>query len=402
MSLPYMPTLTPDEESVVKNKPLEEPSELEHTNEAIHEKPAQDSTPSLGPSYDEQTDSAESATSSPMEYPSPTGQSREDDLDFAQATEADVEAIAANGNDKARAIILEASTVCAGNDKQYPSLEGQTANPSFATGAKPPPSQKSKKSARSSSMTVKTLSVADIPADCAPVGNVIEAGQESTGRWTKEEHEAFLIGLKLHGKEWKKVAARVKTRTVVQTRTHAQKYFQKLQKAVTSGEIDLVEISMFDVGESISSNVAAAEASGGGGVAAKGAAKGRGSVRRTKKEPGTGDMEFPTLPQLTESPKLPSAVMEHPPESKRTDAIPTGALGTDRFGTVITMNTCPSLAVKIGIPTPDQLWRTAIPPPSPAACGKRKLAELAVAQMLAGAMKSSSGKAAEETSRKER
>ena len=59
---------------------------------------------------------------------------------------------------------------------------------------------------------------------------LVETGQEHTGRWTKEEHDAFLVGLKIHGKEWKKVAACVKTRTVVQTRTHAQKYFQKLQK----------------------------------------------------------------------------------------------------------------------------------------------------------------------------
>ena len=36
----------------------------------------------------------------------------------------------------------------------------------------------------------------------------------------------------MYGKEWKKVAARVKTRTVVQTRTHAQKYFQKLQRVM--------------------------------------------------------------------------------------------------------------------------------------------------------------------------
>ena len=66
----------------------------------------------------------------------------------------------------------------------------------------------------------------------APLGNVVESGQEHTGRWTKEEHEAFLSGLQTYGKEWKKVAARVKTRTVVQTRTHAQKYFQKLQKVL--------------------------------------------------------------------------------------------------------------------------------------------------------------------------
>lgn len=41
---------------------------------------------------------------------------------------------------------------------------------------------------------------------------------QSTGRWTKEEHNAFLSGLQMFGKEWKKVASRVGTRTVVQTR----------------------------------------------------------------------------------------------------------------------------------------------------------------------------------------
>lgn len=65
-----------------------------------------------------------------------------------------------------------------------------------------------------------------------PIGKVVETGQEHTGRWTKEEHDAFLTALQLYGKEWKKVAARVKTRTVVQTRTHAQKYFQKLQRVM--------------------------------------------------------------------------------------------------------------------------------------------------------------------------
>ena len=66
----------------------------------------------------------------------------------------------------------------------------------------------------------------------APLGKVVETGHEHTGRWTKEEHDAFLTALQLYGKEWKKVAARVKTRTVVQTRTHAQKYFQKLQRVM--------------------------------------------------------------------------------------------------------------------------------------------------------------------------
>ena len=29
--------------------------------------------------------------------------------------------------------------------------------------------------------------------------------QPTSGRWTKQEHEAFLVGLKLYGREWKKV-----------------------------------------------------------------------------------------------------------------------------------------------------------------------------------------------------
>ena len=50
------------------------------------------------------------------------------------------------------------------------------------------------------------------------------------GRWTKEEHNLFLEGLRLHGKEWKSIADMIPTRTVVQIRTHAQKYFQKVAK----------------------------------------------------------------------------------------------------------------------------------------------------------------------------
>lgn len=53
---------------------------------------------------------------------------------------------------------------------------------------------------------------------------------ENTGRWTKEEHATFIEGLNKHGKEWKKIANMIETRTVVQIRTHAQKYFQKIAK----------------------------------------------------------------------------------------------------------------------------------------------------------------------------
>jgi len=65
---------------------------------------------------------------------------------------------------------------------------------------------------------------------------------ENTGRWTADEHRLFLQGLEQHGKGWKKIASLIKSRTVVQIRTHAQKYFQKLAKARQNGEEG--EISM--------------------------------------------------------------------------------------------------------------------------------------------------------------
>jgi SHAQKYF class myb-like DNA-binding protein len=56
------------------------------------------------------------------------------------------------------------------------------------------------------------------------------------GRWTREEHAVFLHGLELHGKEWKKIADMISSRSVVQIRTHAQKYFQKVAKT-TGGPV---------------------------------------------------------------------------------------------------------------------------------------------------------------------
>mmetsp|Transcript_69801 Transcript_69801/g.137241 ORF Transcript_69801/g.137241 Transcript_69801/m.137241 type:complete len:231 (+) Transcript_69801:72-764(+) len=56
-----------------------------------------------------------------------------------------------------------------------------------------------------------------------------------TGRWTREEHQAFLAGLRLHGREWKQVAQSIKTRTSSQIRSHAQKYFAKGTKDRAEG-----------------------------------------------------------------------------------------------------------------------------------------------------------------------
>jgi hypothetical protein len=42
--------------------------------------------------------------------------------------------------------------------------------------------------------------------------------------------------LEIHGKAWKKIEGIIKTRTVVQIRTHAQKYFLKMSKAKQHGD----------------------------------------------------------------------------------------------------------------------------------------------------------------------
>lgn len=55
------------------------------------------------------------------------------------------------------------------------------------------------------------------------------------GRWSDGEHSVFLEGLELHGKQWKTIAGMIGTRSVVQVRTHAQKYFQKLERKTKSG-----------------------------------------------------------------------------------------------------------------------------------------------------------------------
>ncbi|KAK8806958.1 hypothetical protein WA158_003717 [Blastocystis sp. Blastoise] len=59
----------------------------------------------------------------------------------------------------------------------------------------------------------------------------LKSGKENQGRWTKEEHELFLKGLEKYGKDWKKIAGCIESRTIVQVRTHAQKYLQKLDSA---------------------------------------------------------------------------------------------------------------------------------------------------------------------------
>ncbi|CAM9115396.1 unnamed protein product [Ectocarpus sp. 13 AM-2016] len=53
----------------------------------------------------------------------------------------------------------------------------------------------------------------------------------ATGRWTKKEHDDFIVGLEACGKDWIEISCRfVFSRTATQIRTHAQKYFTKVNR----------------------------------------------------------------------------------------------------------------------------------------------------------------------------
>jgi SHAQKYF class myb-like DNA-binding protein len=231
--------------------------------------------------------------------------------------------------------------------------------------------------------------------DPSTPGRVVETGQEHTGRWTREEHSAFLSALKAYGKEWKKVAAKVKTRTVVQTRTHAQKYFQKLQKAGLGNDPErLASVEM--------------------GVDAKKASAQRRKKAAAPKPPQRIQSTASThaaahvMTNLSSArmsaPSIPSAYTQptaYSSSSSASASVPSFA--THGFSTATTSNNhndqpllppqAPPSYPRSGgffggfglsIVAPQDSARSKFPEPSPAACGKRKLEELAAAQMLAG------------------
>lgn len=73
-----------------------------------------------------------------------------------------------------------------------------------------------------------------VPSTAALTGG----GSNNSGRWTNVEHARFLKGLGVYGEKyvtnakfnWREMAQFVRTRDPVQVRTHAQKYFIKLNK----------------------------------------------------------------------------------------------------------------------------------------------------------------------------
>lgn len=90
----------------------------------------------------------------------------------------------------------------------------------------------SSRSATSKETSENSMSIESLVPDKMPRKRrspQLKSGQTS-GRWTQQEHQAFLEGLRECGREWKKVAMRIPTRTSAQIRSHAQKYFSKIQR----------------------------------------------------------------------------------------------------------------------------------------------------------------------------
>ncbi|XP_048608580.1 protein LHY-like isoform X2 [Brassica napus] len=63
-------------------------------------------------------------------------------------------------------------------------------------------------------------------------------------RWTEDEHDRFLEALRLYGRAWLRIQEHIGTKTAVQIRSHAQKFFTKLEKEAEAKGIKALDIEI--------------------------------------------------------------------------------------------------------------------------------------------------------------
>ncbi|KAL5809645.1 hypothetical protein ACOSQ3_030336 [Xanthoceras sorbifolium] len=99
----------------------------------------------------------------------------------------------------------------------------------------PPPPPQSMTTTASSAATTSPMAT-DSSAGSKKVRKpyTITKSRES---WTEEEHDKFLEALQLFDRDWKKIEDFVGSKTVIQIRSHAQKYFLKVQKNGTTAHV---------------------------------------------------------------------------------------------------------------------------------------------------------------------
>ena len=78
-----------------------------------------------------------------------------------------------------------------------------------------------------------------LSAEFGPI-NGCQTDDANNGRWSAEEHRLFLRAVLQHGKGWKEISASLKTRSALQVRTHAQKFYAKLVNANQVGDGDSI------------------------------------------------------------------------------------------------------------------------------------------------------------------
>ncbi|CAN1135431.1 Protein REVEILLE 8, partial [Linum perenne] len=100
--------------------------------------------------------------------------------------------------------------------------------------APPPPPAPPPIATSSSSMENSTQTTADGSGKKVRKPYTITKSRES---WTEEEHDKFLEALQLFDRDWKKIEDFVGSKTVIQIRSHAQKYFLKVQKNGTVAHV---------------------------------------------------------------------------------------------------------------------------------------------------------------------